>query len=243
MPSWNVHTAHVERLLGDHDPGELGIRDTNAFLFGNYVPDVYVGYMVSPLSHRLPYRETHFVDPGHVPEPRFWEFWERYGLPSADEGGRVSDVVLGAWCHLVADNGYNHEVNLLIARRGVVPGDMTRRRKQHDFDLFGHTLGISMQCAMSERLVSEARGFPQYAIERDDLRRAVASARRIVRSNHSHERSGPPPTYSLIQPAEFDRMFRTVHERLEAGLAAYARLGADAPLLRTPLPHASAADA
>ena len=95
MPSWNVHTAHVERLFSDRSPQALGIRDANAFLFGNFVPDIYVGYMVREVTHTIDYRDTHFVDPSYVPEPRYWEFWERFGLPSADSEGRVSDLVLG----------------------------------------------------------------------------------------------------------------------------------------------------
>ena len=27
MPSWNIHTAHVERLLSQRTPDELGIED------------------------------------------------------------------------------------------------------------------------------------------------------------------------------------------------------------------------
>ena len=71
MPSWNVHTAHVERLFSDRSPQALGIRDANAFLFGNFVPDIYVGYMVREVTHTIDYRDTHFVDPSYVPEPRY----------------------------------------------------------------------------------------------------------------------------------------------------------------------------
>ena len=103
MPSWNIHSAHVEALLKKRSPQELGIRDVNAFLFGNFLPDVYVGYMVKPTTRIIVYNDTHFADPNFVPEPRYWEFWRRFGLPSADADGRVSDLVLGTWCHLVAD--------------------------------------------------------------------------------------------------------------------------------------------
>ena len=44
MPSWNIHTAHVERLLREEGAARLGVRDVNAFLFGNFLPDIYVGY-------------------------------------------------------------------------------------------------------------------------------------------------------------------------------------------------------
>ena len=63
MPSWNIHIAHVQRLLHEQDARSLGIRDANAFLFGNLVPDIYVGYLVQPISRKVPYRVTHFADP------------------------------------------------------------------------------------------------------------------------------------------------------------------------------------
>ena len=32
MPSWNIHTAHVERLLSQRTPDDLGIEDVNAVI-------------------------------------------------------------------------------------------------------------------------------------------------------------------------------------------------------------------
>ena len=89
MPSWNIHIAHVQRLLHEQDARALGICDANAFLFGNLVPDVYVGYLVRPTSRTVPYRVTHFADPAFVPQPAYWEFWTRYARASADERGRT----------------------------------------------------------------------------------------------------------------------------------------------------------
>lgn len=88
MPSWNVHTAHVQRLLREGSPSSLGIRDVNAFLFGNFVPDINVGYMVPNPSGILPYRLTHFAAAAHIPIPGEREFWDTYvepRLPVPDE--------------------------------------------------------------------------------------------------------------------------------------------------------------
>ena len=63
MPSWNIHIAHVEATLRSvGDPSALGIGDQNAFLFGNFVPDINVGYMVKNPDRRIEYRVTHFAD-------------------------------------------------------------------------------------------------------------------------------------------------------------------------------------
>lgn len=78
MPSWNIHTAHVERLLREHGASELGIGDKDAFLMGNLLPDVYVGYMVPDATWRIDYKLTHLTMRDHIPLPRYQEFWDFY---------------------------------------------------------------------------------------------------------------------------------------------------------------------
>lgn len=237
MPSWNVHTAHVERLLREHSPDELGIRDVNAFLFGNYVPDVYVGYMVKDISHKIDYQETHFVDPGFVPEPAFWRFWRDFALPSADARGRVSDVTLGAWAHLVADNGYNHCVNEFLLARAAKFSTQIRIMKQSDFELFGRTRDIRMVCQPTDVLLDQAQAFPQYPVEPADARAAILVAQGIVHANQRDHLS-QMPSYSLLSEGLFDQMSEVVNQRLARGLMAYARQGVGAPELVEEVRHA-----
>ena len=131
MPSWNIHTAHVERLLDDVSLPELGVSDANAFLFGNLAPDIYVGYMVPDITRKIEYRDTHFADPGFIPAPDASLFYRRYV-----QSGEANDVTLGSWTHLLCDHYYNLRTIEFIDRIGVKPGEQTRIRKQGDFDLF-----------------------------------------------------------------------------------------------------------
>lgn len=87
MPSWNIHIAHVEGLLAKDGPVARVVRDRNAFLFGNLIPDIYVGYMVPGIVHPIPYRVTHFAKPEHIPKPREAEFWVQYIAPTLSELG------------------------------------------------------------------------------------------------------------------------------------------------------------
>ena len=225
MPSWNIHTAHVERLLAQETPLELGIVDVNAFLFGNLVPDIFVGYMVPDVSHKIDYRETHFADPGHVPEPHYGTFFERYVVPFADATGRVSDIVLGAWAHLVADNVYNAHFNQLLDRLGLKAGPVVREKKQGDFDTFGRTLSIHMMPRPTEELLAAAAVFPQYAIGEADARATCASMARIVADNaNRHVRE---PTYQLLSDAYFAEVPREVDALIREGLHEYAAGVAD----------------
>lgn len=83
MPSWNIHIAHAEGLLSVGGPVGRMVRDRNAFLFGNLIPDIYVGYMVPAIAEPIPYRVTHFAVPEHIPKPREREFWDAYVAPLA----------------------------------------------------------------------------------------------------------------------------------------------------------------
>lgn len=81
MPSWNIHIAQTERLLERGGAVAHAVRDANAFLFGNLVPDIMVGYMVPGIDQPIPYRLTHFAAPEFIPKPREREFWDTYVAP------------------------------------------------------------------------------------------------------------------------------------------------------------------
>lgn len=91
MPSWNIHVAHAERVLGADGPVSRVVRDRNAFLFGNVIPDIFVGYMVPDVEDPIPYRITHFAVPAHIPKPREGEFWDAYVAPLAERLGITCD--------------------------------------------------------------------------------------------------------------------------------------------------------
>ena len=212
MPSWNIHTAHVERLLREEDTAALGIRDVNAFLFGNLVPDIYVGYMVPNLPRKIEYKETHFADPSIVPEPRYGEFFERFVQPSADEDGRVSDVVLGAWTHLVADHVYNARFNQLLNRLGLAPCT--------DFDTFGRTLSIGWIPGATPEVLAQCACFPQYEVDESAVRATCAVMAHIVTDNIV--RHVDDPSYSLLGDDYFAVVPDEVDALMREGLRAYA---------------------
>ncbi len=219
MPSWNIHTAHVERLFANESLDQLGIRDKNLFLFGNFVPDIYVGYVVQPISHKIAYKETHFADPRYVPTPDAARFYELYTT-----GAKTDDLVLGAWTHLLCDHYYNLRTNEYIARIGVKPGDQTRIRKQADFDAFGRTFKISSIPRVDEQLIRACAHFAQYPIASEDVRAAARAQERIVQQNQATD-DAPPPTYSLLSPDYFEQTFAEVDGILREGLRVHARGG------------------
>lgn len=213
MPSWNIHTAHVERLLREEGAAALGVRDENAFLLGNVVPDIYVGYMVADTTLRIDYKLTHHAIREHIPLPRYDEFWDFYVAGRDD----VSDVTLGAWAHLVADHVYNAHTRAYLASIGLEAGERARIGKQGDFALFGRTLDISLVPHVDEALLAQCAAFAPYSILEHDVRGAVDSARWIVERNQA-EHLDETPDYQLLTAEFFDVAREEAHATIVAGL-------------------------
>lgn len=223
MPSWNIHTAHVERLLREEGSARLGVRDVNAFLFGNFLPDIYVGYMVPvPVARLRDYRETHFADGGAIPSPNYQAFWDRFVAGcDAEAAGSLHDLVLGAWAHLVCDSVYNTRTRAYIASIDVKAGDVTRKRKQRDFALFGRIFDISLRPRVTPELIAACAAYPQYPVIEADVREAVAVAGRIVDENHEGLIRSIP-TYDLLTPEFFSAASEEANETIVAGLLGQA---------------------
>lgn len=219
MPSWNIHTAHVEKLLVDAEPARMGIADPNVFLFGNLAPDVYAGYVVPDASRRIEYKVTHLARPEFIPKPNAALFYARYvrTVPA----NAPADLVLGAWAHLLADHYYNRRTTEYIARIGVAPGEQTRIRKQGDFDVFGRTLAIRGVPRPTEELVAQCAAFSQYAIDEADVLATIRAQQRIVRNNEVNHVEGAP-TYSLLTPEFFSQTFAEVDAVLNEALRMHA---------------------
>lgn len=223
MPSWNIHTAHVERLLREEGAARLGVRDVNAFLFGNFLPDIYVGYMVPvPVARLRDYRETHFADGGAIPSPNYQAFWDRFVAGcDAEAASSLHDLVLGAWAHLVCDSVYNTRTRAYIASIDVKAGDVTRKRKQRDFALFGRIFDISLRPRVTPELIAACAAYPQYPVIEADVREAVAVAGRIVDENHEGLIRSIP-TYDLLTPEFFSAASEEANETIVAGLLGQA---------------------
>lgn len=227
MPSWNVHIAHVQRILSLEELCASVVGNRDAFVLGNLVPDIYVGYMVPDVSHKIPYRDTHFADPTFVPAPDASRFYRTY-----IRGRTANDLTVGAWCHLLCDHYYNSRTNEYIARIGVEPGDQTRIRKQADFNLYGRTLSISLVPQLDKDVLTQCRAFEQYKLEEDDLQRAVNATRRIVQEN-GELHIAHTPEYDLLTSAFFANTSHEVDEVLQEALE-LLRDGADASHLGCP---------
>ena len=225
MPSWNIHTAQAERLLATPGPEALGVSDANAFLFGNYLPDVYVGYMVPDAAMRIDYRITHVANANLIPVPDLDRFWDDYYLDRSRHArlrGVDASLFLGAWAHLACDRCYNAGFRRFYLTQEMPQGDELRKRKQADFALFGLSLDIVAKVELTPELLGAARHFGPYSILEPDVERAIAAASAIVDSNAA----GPEPgaCYQLLSAAWMQDVFSSCDAFVRAWLVAAAQL-------------------
>lgn len=222
MPSWNIHTAHAEHVLSRGRPEALGITDGNAFLFGNYVPDIYVGYMVPNTTMRMDYLLTHVAQMDIIPVPdadRFWDLYIAHRMPKTEAG---ISLVLGAWAHLVADRYYNGNFRQFCRQHALHADDDLRVRKQGDFDLFGRSLKISRLVDVTPELLDAADGFCAYRVLPDDVRRAVDVATGIVHTNTPE--NARFDHYQLLGATWLQGVFDACDQRVVTWLKAWQRL-------------------
>lgn len=244
MPSWNVHIAHAEDLLKRHSPHELGINDWNAFLLGCLLPDVYVGYMVQPLSKKLPYRMTHLADTSKVPLPDYETFASRYvygqdtqnpqdtqdkqdaqdaqdarGTQAAHAGAAdaAHDLILGTWCHLMADHTYNAHTRVYLAEHHIPRGEKARIGKQGDLQLFGQTFDLHSHIEIDSALLAQAHAFPAYEINDCDLYTTSKIVDNIVKEN-AQAHLDATPAYTMLDQDFFEEAFEELKSLMERNL-------------------------
>ena len=222
MPSWNVHTAHAESILTDALSDSFGIADANSFLFGNYVPDIYVGFMVRDASFRIDYCMTHVARVNPIPVPDADFFWDQYVARRRLSSPEGESLVLGAWAHLVADRVYNGAFREVKPLHSSLDDDALRRYKQADFDLFGRSLQACRHVQVTDDLLKAARAFPQYRVEAEDVERAVRVASEITRKSEAFQAGGGE--YRLLDEAWLGNVFDTCHEHIATWLQARHQL-------------------
>lgn len=226
MPSWNVHIAHAEDLLKRHSPHELGINDWNAFLLGCLLPDVYVGYMVQPLSKKLPYRMTHLADTSKVPLPDYETFAARYVYARGSQDTQdthahalsaAHDLILGTWCHLMADHTYNAHTRVYLAEHHIPRGEKARIGKQGDLQLFGQTFDLHSHIEIDSALLAQAHAFPAYEINDCDLYTTSKIVDNIVKEN-AQAHLDATPAYTMLDQAFFEEAFEELKSLMERNL-------------------------
>ncbi len=212
MPSWNLHAYHTKNLLDNQELSLHDYLDPEAFKLGNIAPDIYVGYMVNPISKRLPYEVTHCADTQVIPVPNTERFYELYVEPAFKKGKVPDALAIGAWLHLITDSHYNDSTRMFLKHLGLTPNTDLRIRKQADFARYGKIVCPEAQIVPNEETFRQAECFSQYPIEREDAQRAIDVFNNIVREDSHHYES--EDDYQLFNQKWFDQISADVDEEL-----------------------------
>ncbi len=215
MPSWNLHAYHTKKLLDNQELSLNEYFDTEAFKLGNIAPDIYVGYMVNPISKTIPYGDTHYTDAQEIPVPDPDRFWETYIEPVVKEGKLPDAVLVGVWLHLITDKHYNVATRAYIKTLGLYPCREVRIRKQADFAAFGKSVCPDMEINPTDEVFTEAKRFAQYPIEKEDAQRAIEVFNTIVREDSHHVSQGE---YQLLSQEWFEQVSSDVDAELIAAM-------------------------
>ncbi len=215
MPSWNLHAYHTKNLLDNQELSLHEYLDPEAFKLGNIAPDIYVGYMVNPISKTLPYEDTHCSDTQEIPVPDPDRFWDTYIEPVVKEGKVPDAVLVGVWLHLITDKNYNDATRSYIKTLGLHPCRDVRIRKQADFAAFGKSVCPDMEIKPTDEVFTEAKRFAQYPIEKEDAQRAIDVFNSIVREDSHHVSQGD---YQLLSQEWFDQVSSDVDAELLAAM-------------------------
>lgn len=180
MPSWAIHLK-VAKELAKNMPKE----DYQRFLLGNLLPDVNVGYLINPISKKIPYSITHYgkmeTFDGKTKEfPDYETFIQNYA-------GDIKDpIVLGYLAHLATDFYWNYETFIhkgiyengkMIGLRGkenVIFGEseLLRKTKVDDFNSFSYHLyhnNLVEIPKFQEKLIEGVQKVSEIHIEKVDL--------------------------------------------------------------------------
>ena len=180
MPSWAIHLK-VAKDLAKNVPEEKYQR----FLLGNLLPDINVGYLIHPISKKIPYSITHYgkmeTFDGKIKEfPDYQTFIQNYAEDMKDP------VVLGYLSHLATDFYWNYQTFIhkgiykngkMIGLRGkenVIWGEseLLRQTKVDDFNNLSYHLYYNNLVEIpkfQESLIEEAQKINEIHIEKMDL--------------------------------------------------------------------------
>lgn len=180
MPSWAIHLK-VAKELAKNMPKE----DYQRFLLGNLLPDVNVGYLINPISKKIPYSITHYgkmeTFDGKTREfPDYETFIQNY------EGNMQDPVVLGYLAHLATDFYWNYQTYIKkgIYENGKMIGlqgtnntvfgesEVLRQTKVGNFNSLSYYLyhnNLVEIPKFQEDLVNEAQKLNEIHIEKVDI--------------------------------------------------------------------------
>lgn len=180
MPSWAIHLNIAKELSKN-----MKEEDRQSFLLGNILPDVNVGYLINPISKKIPYTVTHHgkwktLEKDKRELPDYEEFIKEY------KDVIKNPIMLGYLSHLMTDYYWNYHtfVQKGIYENGKLVGihgdkkfilgdnEVIRQTKVSDFNIFSRHLyedGIVDTPKFNHELANLVEPIKEIHIEKQDI--------------------------------------------------------------------------
>ena len=97
MPHWKTHIEIAKRC---NEFLKFNKNDYTLFLFGNILPDINNGYIISDIVTHIDRNYTHFKD--NDSHKIYLNFYNEY------KNNIKNPMILGYYCHLYADYSFNN---------------------------------------------------------------------------------------------------------------------------------------
>lgn len=125
MPHWKTHIEIAKRC---NEFLKFNKNDYTLFLFGNILPDINNGYIISDIVTHIDRNYTHFKD--NDSHKIYLNFYNEY------KNNIKNPMILGYYCHLYADYSFNNFAYPILNNNESFKNytkDELRRFKQDEF--------------------------------------------------------------------------------------------------------------
>ncbi len=180
MPSWAIHLRVAEELAKN-----MQVEERQRFLLGNLLPDVNVGYLINPVSKKIPYSVTHY---GKIEtyDGKTREFPDYKGFRQRYEKKMNDPIMLGYLAHLATDFYWNFQTYIqkgiykngkmigLEGRKSVIWGEseLLRQAKVDNFNSLSYHLyhnHLITIPSFKEELITDTKKVNEVHIEKVDI--------------------------------------------------------------------------
>ena len=183
MPAWPMHLLIAKTI---NKKIKLKGNNSNQFIIGNLLPDIYSGHIIDDTSKVLDYELSHYgkvikINGHDYMLPDYEEYIERNEL-------KGNYVALGYLSHILADyffNQYSFELKYIKDDKDQVVAirnkayeiiksnsDMARVTKQNDFKLYSNYILLNNKFKdinINNEVEKKAKEIKQINVEYDDL--------------------------------------------------------------------------
>lgn len=162
MPHWKTHIEIAKRC---NEFLKFNKSDYTLFLFGNILPDINNGYIISDIVTHIDRNYTHFKD--NDSHKIYLNFYNEY------KNNIKNPMILGYYCHLYADYSFNNFAYPILNNNESFKNytkDELRRFKQDEFKRYNTNFSDNnITIYDCNEILEETKKINRVKIYKDDI--------------------------------------------------------------------------